>query len=42
MCNELFVTKFAVAQYFLSKDVKQFKEDLKAIKASYTSASTLL
>lgn len=42
MCNELFVTKFAVAQYFLSKDVKQFKEDLKAIKASYTSASMLL
>lgn len=42
MCNELFVTKFAVGQYFLSKDVKHFKEDLKDIKASCTSASMLL
>lgn len=35
MCSELFVTKFAVTQHFLSKDVKHFK-------ASYTSASMLL
>lgn len=42
VCNELFVTKFAVAQYFLFKDVKPFKESLKDIEASYTSASTLL
>lgn len=42
LCNELFVTKFAVAQYFLVRDVKPFKEGLKDIKASYMSASTLL
>lgn len=42
MCNELFVTKFAVTRYFLSKDVKRFKDGLEDIKASYASASTHL